>query len=171
MAATRRLRNAYAGRQYAYAPADWNRLAAKEPVELGSVVREVFDRARRATSVRLDLRLDPEPFVVRADPQQLRQVLANLFTNSIQALEAAGHIRVRAERRPDRDVLTVSDDGPGVAPEVRERLFEPLVTTKAKGTGLGLAICRQILERHGGTIEIAPSSGGACFEIHLPRDS
>jgi len=143
---------------------------AKEPVELGPVVWEIFERTRRGTEVRLELRLDPEPFVIHADPQQLRQVLANLFTNAIQALGSDGSIVVRGEQRSDADVLTVSDDGPGIAASVRDRLFEPLVTTKAKGTGLGLAICRQILERHGATIEVAPSTRGATFQIRLPRE-
>jgi signal transduction histidine kinase len=142
---------------------------AKQPVDLGPVVREIFERTRRDSAIRLEVLLDPDPFVVRADPQQLRQVLANLFTNSIQALGSAGRIVVRGERQADRDVLTVSDDGPGIAHEIRDRLFEPLVTTKAKGTGLGLAICRQILERHGATIEIVPATAGATFEIRLPR--
>jgi len=142
---------------------------AQQPVELRSVLHEVFDRLPHASAVRLQVLLDPEPFVVRADPQLLRQVLGNLFTNSIQALGRSGRIVVRGVRQADWDVLTVSDDGPGVAPEIRERLFEPLFTTKAKGTGLGLAICRQILERHGAVIELVPATRGAAFEIRLPR--
>ena len=146
---------------------------AKEPdkqsVDVGRVAQEVFEQLPRTVDLRLALELDPDPFVVHADPQQLRQVLANLFTNSIQALEAAGRILLRGVRESGADVLLVADDGPGIAPEIRDRLFEPLITTKAKGTGLGLVICRQILERHGGTIDLVPSPRGAAFEIRIPR--
>ena len=142
----------------------------KQPVDLAVAVLEVFERLPHVPGVLLDVQLDPLPFAVSADPQQLRQVLANLFTNSIQAVGGTGRILVRGLREPGWDVLTVSDDGPGVAPEIRERLFEPLFTTKAKGTGLGLVICRQILERHGASIELRHTTGGATFEIRLPRD-
>ena len=141
----------------------------KQPVDVGRVAHEVFGRLPRSVGLRLVLELDPDPFVVHADAQQLRQVLANLFTNSMQALETSGRILLRGARDGDADVLLVADDGPGIAHEIRDRLFEPLVTTKAKGTGLGLVICRQILERHGGRIDLAPWPGGAAFEIRLPR--
>jgi len=141
----------------------------KHPVDVGRVAQEVFGRLPRSAGLRLVLELDPDPFVVQADPQQLRQVLANLFTNSIQALEAPGRILLRGVRENGADRMLVADDGPGIAAEIRDRLFEPLVTTKAKGTGLGLVICRQILERHGGSIELAASPRGAAFELRLPR--
>jgi PAS domain S-box-containing protein len=141
----------------------------KHPVDVGHVAQEVFGRLPRTVGLRLVLELDPDPFVVQADPQQLRQVLANLFTNSIQALEAPGRILLRGVREDGADRMLVADDGPGIAAEIRDRLFEPLVTTKAKGTGLGLVICRQILERHGGSIELAASPRGAAFELRFPR--
>ena len=65
-------------------------------------------------------------------------------------------------------MITIQDSGNGVPPAIRERIFEPLFTTKAKGTGLGLAICRQIIERHGGTIALIDSLQGAKFVIRLP---
>ena len=65
--------------------------------------------------------------------------------------------------------LVVEDDGPGIAPSVREGLFQPFVTTKARGTGLGLALCRKIVREHGGTITAADSAlGGARFVVELP---
>ena len=66
-------------------------------------------------------------------------------------------------------MLTVRDTGPGVAPEHRASLFEPLFSTKARGTGLGLWVCRQVVERHGGTIRLREGEGpGATFEVRLP---
>ena len=70
----------------------------------------------------------------------------------------------------DHSVIVVQDNGKGIDAEHRHRLFEPLFTTKAKGTGLGLTICRQIAERHGGTIELQDhESPGAVFCVKIPR--
>jgi signal transduction histidine kinase len=66
-------------------------------------------------------------------------------------------------------MITVQDDGPGIPPETRARMFEPLFSTKAKGTGLGLTICRQIVEKHGGTIDLVESTRGAAFRLVWPR--
>ncbi|KKW36846.1 MAG: Multi-sensor signal transduction histidine kinase, partial [Candidatus Giovannonibacteria bacterium GW2011_GWA2_53_7] len=78
-------------------------------------------------------------------------------------------IRVRARREGRMDVLVFEDDGSGVGEEVRDRIFEPLFTTKCQGTGLGLPICRQIIERHGGTIDLLEKEGpGTAFQIRLP---
>jgi signal transduction histidine kinase len=91
------------------------------------------------------------------------------MTNSIQAMYRGGGITIGGRREDDHDVVVVRDDGPGVEPDVRDSIFEPLFTTKAKGTGLGLAICRQILTRHGATIELLDDDRGAAFEIRFPR--
>jgi signal transduction histidine kinase len=142
---------------------------AKQAVDFGRMVQEVFDRAELPQEIGWRLSLEPEPFVLHADAGQLRQVVGNLVTNAVQALEERGQILVVASRSADYDTITFKDSGPGVAPAVRERLFEPLVTTRAKGTGLGLTICRQIIQQHGGTIELADQEGrGAAFRIRLP---
>jgi signal transduction histidine kinase len=79
-------------------------------------------------------------------------------------------VRLSARRGGDgRLELRVEDDGPGVAPSLREQIFKPFVTSKAQGTGLGLAICRKIVEEHGGAISAGTSDlGGASFCIQLP---
>jgi signal transduction histidine kinase len=66
-------------------------------------------------------------------------------------------------------MITIQDNGPGIPAEERTRIFEPLFSTKAKGTGLGLTICRQIVAKHGGTIDLVDSTHGAVFRIVLPR--
>ncbi len=142
---------------------------AKENVDLAGAVDQAFEGVRRGDGVRLRLDLDPERYVVHADPDQLQQVLSNLFTNAIQAMEQRGELAVEARREDRTDVIVVRDSGPGVSPKVRASIFEPLFTTKAKGTGLGLAICRQIVEAHGGAIELlAAAEQGAAFAIRLP---
>lgn len=108
------------------------------------------------------------PARLSVDPFRLPQVVRNLVTN---ALEAGGHVTVAIEPLGDDHVdLVVADDGPGLPAEVRERLFEPFVTTKPGGTGLGLAIARRLVEAHGGRLlfEDRPG-GGTVARIRLPR--
>jgi PAS domain S-box-containing protein len=147
---------------------------AKEPVkqhvDVGQAIREALARTGQAKAVRLRMSLVPEPFMVRADPDHLRQVFRNLVTNAVEAMDGGGEIVVEAARDADGDSIVLRDTGPGVAQEIRESVFEPLVTTKAKGIGLGLTICRQIIEHHGGGVElIDKDKPGAAFRIRLPR--
>lgn len=142
----------------------------KQEIDLGEIVKDVFSRAKRAEGVRCRTSLVPAPFVVRADPNQLRQMIGNIVDNAVDAMKGQGEIFVEATRDSDYDTLVFRDTGPGFAQEVIERLFEPLVTTKASGTGLGLMICRQIVEKHGGTIGAENCEGrGAAIRVRLPR--
>ncbi|HZI03569.1 MAG TPA: ATP-binding protein, partial [Archangium sp.] len=81
----------------------------------------------------------------------------------------AGEVRLAAEPDGSAVRVRVEDDGPGVPPEVRQRLFDLFVTGKANGTGLGLALCRRLVERHGGTVALVPEQRqGSTFEVRLP---
>ena len=106
---------------------------------------------------------------VRADGQQLRQVLHNLFTNAQDALVGVTQPQISVSLRLDgeRMRLSVSDNGKGFAPQILARAFEPYVTTKAKGTGLGLAIVKKIIDDHGGEIRLSNDHGGR-INIWLP---
>ena len=104
----------------------------------------------------------------RFDAGQLRQVMANLVTNAIQAARGPANIEVRARGEGSALRLQVEDDGPGIAREHLSKLFEPLFTTRARGVGLGLALCRSVIEKHGGTIVASNGSKGALFSILLP---
>jgi signal transduction histidine kinase len=147
-----------------------SRPVTKTAVELGRLVEEAFRRVADADGVRCRVAAAPDPFPVQADPDQLAQVLVNLATNAVQAMEGKGDFRVEACREGDWDVIVVRDSGPGVRDDVRAEIFEPLVTTKTNGTGLGLTICRQIVEAHGGTIDLlCDERPGAAFRIALPR--
>jgi two-component system NtrC family sensor kinase len=111
-----------------------------------------------------------------ADPDQLQQAVTNLVLNAIQVSPPRGVVRITlAELRGTAEnwvTISVQDAGPGVAGEVRERMFEPFFTTKppGEGTGLGLTVVKDIVEDHGGSVEMVDGNGGgSVFTIRLPR--
>jgi C4-dicarboxylate-specific signal transduction histidine kinase len=104
------------------------------------------------------------------DGNQLKQVLLNLMLNAAEALAPhPGHITLRTAHDQAQVCLTVSDDGPGIPPDIQGRIFEPLFTTKRRGLGLGLAISREIIERHAGQLTVESAVGvGTTFTVRLP---
>ena len=162
---------------------------ARSPVQLGDIVRAAADMlgyTLRSHGIQVDLQLAEHMPEVRADADQLGQVVLNLMVNAQQALEGVQGPRVlllhtgveapRADREP-RVWLRVADSGAGVPAAVRERLFEPFYTTKAAGfgTGLGLSVSRSIVREHGGELMLEASGtgsstgpGGASFRMSLP---
>lgn len=112
----------------------------------------------------------PAGAAVSADADKLRRVLLNLAHNAREAMRWSGRLRLSARVAPGGLLeLLVCDEGPGVPEEIRERLFEPFVTSgKPHGTGLGLAVARRFVEDHGGRIDLLPECPGARFRIQLP---
>ena len=103
---------------------------------------------------------------------ELNQVWTNILDNAIDAMGGAGEIRIRAFTRDADLVVEICDNGPGMPPEVRDRIFEPFYTTKGpgSGTGLGLHISHNVVARHGGRINVRSRPGETCFEVCLPRE-
>lgn len=129
--------------------------------------------AAKSAGVRLDAGEAGGPVVV-GDPQALVQVALNLLLNAVDAArQGGGTVRVRFEAdTPERASLSVEDDGPGLPPEVRRRLFEPFVTTKAQGTGLGLYVVEALVRRMGGKVALLPrEEGGTQARVELRRPS
>jgi two-component system sensor kinase FixL len=123
--------------------------------------------------VRVTMQFDPQADAVLADRVQIQQVLINLLRNALDAMRGATarpELKVRTVGQGDGfTVVSVSDTGPGISEEVRERLFEPFMTTKKEGLGVGLSICRTIVEAHGGAIWADNNpDGGATFFFTLP---
>lgn len=111
----------------------------------------------------------PDGLVVSCPEEGLRQVLLNLLTNGLQASPVGGLITVLGRRVGKWVEITVTDNGPGIAEEMRSVLFEPFQTNKARGAGLGLSVCKKIVEGCGGSIEVKNGlDGGAECRVHLP---
>ena len=111
--------------------------------------------------------------MVRADPLLIGQAVLNLVLNAAEAMEEGGAITIRFDAPADGSQagqfqLTVRDTGPGIPPEILDRIFNPFFTTKESGTGLGLAIVHRIVEAHDGSITVSNApEGGARFEIRV----
>jgi len=150
-------------------------------ITLGSVVESTISvfasRARnRGIKIQSDIKQDPE---IYAGPSELRQVVGNLLSNSIDAVENGGRVRIRVSAVSRNGLfskgvrLTVADSGSGIPDQVRARIFEPFFTTKKDvGTGLGLWICKEIVERYSGSIKIwsrtVPGKSGTVISVVLP---
>jgi PAS domain S-box-containing protein len=140
--------------------------------DLGALIRQVSDLYHaQDPRVAFGLSLDPKAAMLEADPGRIRQLLNNLLTNSLEALDGRENpvIMIETKRAGGLVALSVVDNGPGFQGRLLEQAFDPYVTSKPKGTGLGLAIVRRIVEEHGGQVEVdnAPQ-GGARVRITLP---
>ena len=111
----------------------------------------------------------PADLEAACDAALIERVLVNLVDNARRATGPRGHVVVRAEAGDGEVVLHVEDDGPGIAPELRARLFRPFVTGRADGTGLGLFLVHRIVELHRGSVVVADRDGGGTrFTVRLP---
>jgi signal transduction histidine kinase len=142
--------------------------------DLTEVVRRalalVEGRARRQ-KVHLEADLPEQSVLMKIDPEQIHQVLVNLLLNALDALPRGGTVRVQVGRMESHLEVRVVDTGTGIAASVRERLFEPFVSSKETGLGLGLSICKRLIEAHGGTIRGDNArEGGAVFTFTLPLE-
>lgn len=152
-----------------------NRKPEVRPVDLSALAEKAADLMRHPMTLRqvaLSVKLDPALPTVRADDGQLRQAIIALLMNALDAAPAGGNVEISTARgEPGMAVLTVADDGPGIAPEVRDKVFTPFFTTKpvGQGTGLGLTLCHAVVTSHGGRIELDSEPGrGTRVSLVLP---
>ena len=154
-----------------------------ERTSLADVVRDAISMAESHVprgAVRVDVTLPPDLVPIQGDPHQLRQLFTNLLTNAFEALGGRGAVSILATALPEEPPgggegagpmvqVEVVDDGPGVPPDVLERIFSPFFTTKPQGSGLGLAIVRKIVDAHDGRIDVSARVGaGTQFRVTLP---
>jgi signal transduction histidine kinase len=131
-----------------------------------------LDGRIRRQQVDVSLDLPAQPVELLIDAEQIHQVVVNLLINALDVLPHAGAIRIEVSgptQEQHSAIVRVQDTGPGLALAVKDRLFEPFVTTKETGLGLGLSICKRLIEAHNGTIHAATGpEGGAVFTFTLP---
>jgi two-component system nitrogen regulation sensor histidine kinase NtrY len=123
------------------------------------------------TEVEIRRHFAPQLPAVAVDPEQIRRVVINVVDNAIEAMDQRGTIDLETHHDAGSHTvrITVADNGPGIPPAEREKLFLPYYSTKRRGSGLGLAIVRRIVAEHGGTIEVSDNTPrGTRFSIHLP---
>jgi two-component system NtrC family sensor kinase len=151
----------------------------RKPVDLNQIVRaalELVGYGIRSAGIKVTADLAADLPIFSADPDQLSQVVTNLILNAQHALKDIPQPRRLSVRTYYKSVhaqlrLVISDNGPGIEPDLRSRVFEPFFTTKpiGSGTGIGLSICHAFVSAHGGSIEIDETpGGGATFKIRLP---
>jgi signal transduction histidine kinase len=143
------------------------------PTDYGKFIQSVLAELRHDLEVKpVTLKLENEPPTVGLllDPKRLRRVFFNLAHNASEAMPNGGKILLRFSRTATEIITEVEDTGPGIAPEIADKLFEPFATFgKSKGTGLGLSICKKIVEDHRGRIWARNEPGrGAVFAFALP---
>ena len=149
----------------------------RERIALSGFVEEVLRDARSAADhdVSLTSAVQPADLAIHADPERLHQVLRNLVDNAVRHSPPDGRVVVAAQPTDTGVRLCVSDDGPGIAPAERERVFERFTRTDAArasadgGSGLGLAITRWLVDLHGGTVHVADTATGCTLVVDLPR--
>ena len=145
---------------------------ASKPDEQSAGPAKLVEPEVTGRRARLELHLDPEVPPVRGDPVQLQQALMNLMLNALESLTASAPNRtigIRTATNTGDVEIHVTDTGPGLSPDVQQRLFEPFFSTKPHGLGMSMTIGRSIVERHHGSLRAENrSEGGALFTITLP---
>jgi signal transduction histidine kinase len=149
----------------------------RQSVDVRDLVAKSVAAARLKPSVTMETRLEIEQPLIEVDPDQMIQVLSNLFANADAAMPSGGRLSVRITGSEDEVSFEISDTGVGIAPQNLRKVFEPFFTTKqvGKGTGLGLAVVHGIVKMHGGRVQIRsnadPAAGptGTTFNVTVPR--
>ncbi len=119
--------------------------------------------------VELEVRLPEQEVPLAAHRDRLKQALLNIATNALEAMPDGGRMGMSVETDDGRATISIRDSGPGIAPELLEKLYNMHFTTKAGGTGVGLYVARSVVEALGGTIEVETQRGsGSCFQVKLP---
>jgi two-component system sensor histidine kinase PilS (NtrC family) len=149
----------------------------REAVRMEGLISDALDSIRYLpdwnAGIRLKTRIGPMPTLI-GSLTEIRQVVWNLVLNAVQAMPDGGELRIEAETEPlqdgrDQIVLTVADQGEGIAEDRLGKIFTPFYTTKDRGTGLGLAIVQRVVAAHGGRVDVTSRPGqGTTFHIRLP---
>jgi PAS domain S-box-containing protein len=142
----------------------------RAPIDLVPLVRTTADLLNTDPALKhVEVEIEGTAPLVSADPDMLKVVFQNLLINSAHAMQGKGRIRVAVESIETTCQIAVADDGPGIPPDVRQKIFTPFFTTKSRGSGLGLPTVKRFVEAHAGEIAVqCPPAGGTTVVIRLP---
>ena len=142
------------------------------PLRLRGLVEEGTTFLKRDQALEaLDVTVEGQDSMLKADGELIRATVVNLLLNSAQAMAGRGRIAIRLSRTSAGAAIEIRDSGPGIPPDIRAQVFEPFFTTKSRGGGLGLAIAKRTAERHGGSLTLeCPPEGGTVATLTLPVD-
>ncbi|MDK2791461.1 MAG: two-component system, sporulation sensor kinase [Deferribacteres bacterium] len=138
---------------------------------VGNIVNQVIELVSEKLSINsidVKLNMENEDEFIYVDEKRMKQVLLNIVENAIHAMEEGGVLKISSKHCQDRMIINVEDSGPGIPPDIINKVFEPFFSTKDHGTGLGLAICKEILSKHGGNIYMESGSSGTKVTVELP---
>ena len=140
------------------------------PVEVRAIVATTAAfLCEDPTFAQINVEMDGSSPIVVADPDLLRLVFINLLINGAHAMQGRGRLRVTIKSSDSQCQVAIADSGPGIPPEIRDKVFAPFFTTKSRGTGLGLSTAKRLVEAHHGLILIeCPSGGGTTVTVQLP---
>jgi signal transduction histidine kinase len=141
------------------------------PHDLRDLMSDILETIQLPETIRVATDYPDQAIRVTVDAEQIRMALKNIFKNAIQAMEGAGTLSIAVRTGENGGAeIAISDTGPGIREEHLGKVFQPLFSTKVHGIGFGLSIVKMVVEKHGGDIFAAASSGqGATFTIVLPR--
>lgn len=145
--------------------------AQAETVNVADLIEQTLRRCQIPAVVNVKLYIPKALSAIRADPQQMQQVLWNLITNGVEAMPQGGTLEIAASEDKQKQSVRISikDSGVGIAPEQQAKLFQPLFTTKVRRVGLGLVVVKNLTKANGGSVEVQSDLGkGATFAIVLP---
>lgn len=145
-----------------------------QPIAVNSLINSVLTLSNKYIQehqVEIVIKLDEQNPEIIGDGEKLKQVFINLIFNAVQAMPAGGKLQIATGAEEGKVFISFTDNGEGINPLHLDKLFDPFFTTRDKGTGLGLAIVHQIIELHGGNVEVVSEPGeGSVFKVILPKN-
>jgi signal transduction histidine kinase len=143
-----------------------------EDVDVAAVVREVAELMKpqaALSKIEIECSIPDEPATMRGDPDLLKQAVLNLVTNAVEAMPNGGSLRCSVEQDDGHWAVEIADNGPGIPPERRDKVFQLYFTTKTKGSGIGLAMTYRAVQLHNGVISFSSEGGkGTTFRMEFP---
>ncbi len=145
------------------------RFADVDLAALAGEVANLMTPQARASGVEMHFEAPAEPALMRGDADLLKQAILNLVTNALEAMKGGGNLSLKVGAAGDTVVAEIADDGPGIPPEVRDKVFQLYFTTKERGSGIGLAMTYRAVQLHNGTVDFTSELGrGTTFRLQFP---